>query len=168
VLLLSGVINQMNKILKTYINRSVVDIYAVGRIDLGECNLEVFINELYVYIQFEEDILMVYHDNDADELLVKKLGTILFDFKIDENESHVKLQISTLFLLDTISDIKLDEILVYYVDGKSRAIELVLKNKQTLFFDSTFYTGIKIGENQVKEYFFLNNENRDVTKKSIK
>ena len=148
-----------NSIIKNYIGKSILDIITVGSVDIESNPSDICTNNMLLYLEFPEGLLLFSSIVQMSELGITQEESIKFDYEIDEDDLYSKMSISNFILRDTISDVCIVKIIEYLVDGKLKAIEFNLKNNQMLFIDPTYYTGIKLGGEDIKSGFFENHDN---------
>lgn len=134
------------------------DIILTGFIELNsgnELNTSYF-NEEHIYLDFHNFFLLLAYEEEQDTFNISIENKIEFNFSIDDEDQYVSTSIHSLFITDTVSELQVSRVVVYSDANKMKALELILSNDQQLFFDSTYFTGIKMGEEYVKKIFIEN------------
>ena len=141
---------------KKVIGKSLTDLILVGSIEIDSDDVETTINTEYLYLEFDDSLFLFSSIEEMSELNVTEKDEIDFSYEIDEDDRYFSTSIRNLYLVDTISDIAVKEVNEYRLDDKLKGVEIILENNQMLFIDPTYYTGIKLGGEIVKNMFLEN------------
>lgn len=143
--------------MKKHIGDVITDIVLVGSVDTEIKPAEISINHEYLYFQLNDEnwVKLISIDQMSVLKIVDSEG-LDFLFEIDEDDEYTSVSIRDSILIDTVSDVAIASVDEYSVDGKVKALEVTLKNDQSIFIDATYYTGIKLGENALKKAFIEN------------
>lgn len=146
-----------------YLGKYITDIFFLGWVDLEESKLHGNLDYFRIYFEFNDELLLLSTDDNCSKLSISSENKIKYDFIPDEKiEKYIKISLIDLIFLDSFSDIWAKKYKVYYRNNIPVALEIILNNEQFLFIDSFHYTGIKIGESQLKNFFYKNNDNVSV------
>jgi hypothetical protein len=144
--------------MKKYIDKILTDIVLVGSVDVESSPVETTINHEFLYFKFnDEGWVKLSSVNQMSELIIADSMGVDFSFEIDEDDEYTSISIRDLLVIDTISDAVLVGVDEYKLDGKVKALEIMLDCDQSFFIDATYYTGIKIGGETLKRGFCENN-----------
>lgn len=144
--------------MKYFIGKPLTDLVLVGSMEVEPNHVNPSINHEYLYVKINGRLFLFSSINQMSELCVVETNAIDYNYDIDEDDRYFSISIRDLILLDTVSDINVQSVYEYTLDGSLKAIELILENGQLLFIDPTYYTGIKIGGDMVRKAFIDNHE----------
>lgn len=143
--------------MKQYIGKAILDIKLVGSVEAQADDVcEGLLNYENIYIELEEGFLKLMSDTDKSELSIEIEKKIKLSFEIDEDDKFLQLSIIDLLVLDTVSSIRLTKIKKYLVNDVLKGVELILNDKESIFIDGTYFTGMKVGSDNIKQDFFRN------------
>lgn len=145
--------------MKKQIGNVITDIVLVGSVDSAVKPVEITINHEYLYLELDgQKWVKLFSVEQMSALDVTEVLGLEFSFEIDEDDEYISVSVRDLVLIDTISNVSIARVDEYSAHGKNKALELFLENGQSIFIDSTYYTGIKVGEEALKRVFIENHK----------
>ena len=94
--------------------------------------------------------------NQMSELLLSNESEIRLDFEKDEDDEYCLILMRDVIIFDTLSTCRVSDIKEFFDEGVLKAIELTLDNGQMIFVDATYYTGLKLGSEFLKDKYIEN------------
>ncbi|MGO4543008.1 hypothetical protein [Paenibacillus sp. 2TAB19] len=155
----------LQNILNIIKGKSIEDINLTGFIYLEDNGIYEFTPMLrFVYVRFESEYLEFESINQYSRLKIAVVPTIRHNFELVEDFLPAVSSINDLVLISASSLTNIvSSITIYNLEETDTEITcdsilIRLRNKQVLFFDPTFISGINIGGIEQYEFWRLNND----------
>lgn len=161
----------MNKLMKLLEKEQLDDVLIQGYLESDELIPKFNAMLDKVHLVFGDEYIDIVNDTYNQSMSLELSDKIEAGFEVDEDDQFAISSYFSLLLVDTVSDIRISQIDIYksevednYV--KCQALNLCFSNGESLFVDSSYYDGLKLGGESLKNRF--NDENPDTICESIK
>lgn len=160
----------IGKLRRAVKDNDIEDIYLTGFVDVEDGIAEFYPDLRFMYFKINSNFIEFESVNQFSKLRIKMVRSVNHNFEIDEDMMRGKSSISEIVLTqDGAIDNCIDSIKFYNLEEKEEelicdAIELILRNKQVLFLDPSFYFGINIGGVEQKKVWSDNLNEKTLVK----
>lgn len=141
--------------INSIINKEILDIYTVGFALLeDEEILDYCVDFEYLYIEFDNFLLKFQVDIKTNFFSIEKVNKINYSLHTDEDIIKVKSSIINIVLIDCMLKNNIVKNIEYnYIKNNIyKNIKIILENNQTIFIDSGFLDGLRIGGKEQELY----------------
>ena len=150
---------------------TIKDIIAVGAVDI-EDGIAEFLRDLrFLYIEFEKTYIKLESVMQYSLLKIELQKDIDFNYDVDEDMYKAKESLSEIVLDNSLwVGNEVTVVALYDYDKTTEtcaSMELQLANGQKLFFDPSYYYGIKVGGIEQYNRWAENYHNRDKMVKKV-
>lgn len=148
-------------------------IYLTGFVDIEDGVAQFYPDLRFIYFEVNSSFIEFESIEQYSKLKIKIVNSVNHNFEIDEDMMKGKASVSEIILTqDSAIGNYIDIIKFYNLEKKEDeiicdAVELILKNKQVIFLDPSFYFGINIGGIEKKEVWKDNLNENSIVKEII-